>query len=172
LPKVSPRFLAAYSCDRLNQNPLRGLALDQRTRAVDPGPLVDPLHQILLDPVCQMVTEALQLSRLLVAHLDGLVAPGEDRGLPVRPAGDLLGEVAVEVLHELCELPGVLDPDEHVVVAREHHEAVEGHPVEALGPAEDAQDDLVELPAGPEQRPALNGAVGDFEEGSALRCVA
>jgi hypothetical protein len=69
-------------------------------------------------------------------------------------------------------LPGVLDPDEHVVVAREHDETAEGHLVEALGSAEDAQDDLVQLAAGPEQRPAMNGAVGDLEEGSALRDVA
>jgi hypothetical protein len=61
---------------------LEGLALDQGARAVDAWPLVRPLDQILFDPMGQVVPQTLDLGGLLVAHLDGLVAPGEDTVLP------------------------------------------------------------------------------------------
>jgi hypothetical protein len=47
----------------------------------------------------------------------------------------------------------------------QEHEGMDGHAVEFLGLADDAEDDLGELWRGLEQEPALQGAGGDFDEG-------
>jgi hypothetical protein len=66
-------------------------------------------------------------------------------------------------------LAGVVHVEQEVVVRREEHVSAEADLVEALGPAEDTHDDLVERPAGPEEVPAVEGAAGHFDQGAAVR---
>jgi hypothetical protein len=55
-----------------------------------------------------------------------------------------------------------------VVVRREEQIATDSDAVEALGPSEDAHDDLVERPAGPEEVAAVEGAAGHLDQGTAV----
>ena len=41
--------------------------------------------------------------------------------------------------------------------------------MDSLSPAEDAEDDVVELGAGPEEEAALNGSAGNLDEGASFR---
>ena len=151
---------------------LERLALDQRPRAVDAGPLADLLDKVLFNSVAQEVRQALHLGAFLVTDRNRLVAPGEDLVRPVRQADDLPGQVGVEVPHEEGQLAGVRSPDEEVVVARHQDDPADRDRVETLRPAEDAQGDLVEFRAGLEQEPALLGPAGDLEQAPALRRIA
>jgi len=49
-------------------------------------------------------------------------------------------------------------------VGGEEHEGVDGHAVEGLGLADDAENEVRELRRGFEQQPALKGAGGDLDE--------
>jgi len=48
------------------------------------------------------------------------------------------------------------------------HVAADSHLVTALGPSQDADDDLVELPAGPKEETAVDGTAGDLDQGTAV----
>ena len=151
---------------------LERLAFDQRPRAVDAGPVEHALDEILLDSVAQEVLQALHLGGLLVADRNRLVTPGENLVLPLRQADHLPGEVGVQVPHEKGQPAGVRSPDQEVVVARQEDDPADRDRIETLRPAEDAQGDLVEFRAGPEQEPALLGPAGDLEQAPALRRMA
>src|SRR6185436_3631223 len=104
----------------------------------------------------------------LVADDDGLVAPRPDLVLPAGQPGHLLGQVAVEVGHEVGEFLGGVDPQQEVVM---RGEAAEGHDLErmsALGASEDAEKDVVELLGRPQELAALDGAASDLDEGPAF----
>jgi hypothetical protein len=53
------------------------------------------------------------------------------------------------------------------MIRREHVAAATDF-VEALGPSQDADDDLVERPAGPEEVTAVEGPAGDLDQGAAF----
>ena len=55
-------------------------------------------------------------------------------------------------------------PREHVTAATDL--------VEALGPSQDADDDLVERPAGPKEETAVDRSAGDLDQGTAFGDVA
>jgi hypothetical protein len=57
------------------------------------------------------------------------------------------------------------------VIRREHVAAATDF-VEALGSSQDADDDLVERPAGPEEVTAVESPAGDLDQGTAVRYVA
>jgi hypothetical protein len=85
----------------------------------------------------------------------------------VEPA-DLARDVGVHVAYESSELEGVVDIDQAMVMVRQEDVATTADLVEALGPAEDADEDLVEHPAGPEEETALEGPAGDLDQGAAV----
>jgi hypothetical protein len=62
---------------------------------------------------------------------------------------DLLGKIAVHVLHEARELQGVIYPQQGVEMIRKADHAAAGNSIEPLGPAHDAEDDLVQGRARP-----------------------
>jgi hypothetical protein len=59
-----------------------------------------------------------------------------------------------------------------MVVSRREHVAAATDFVEALGSSQDADDDFVERPAGPEEVTAVEGPAGDLDQGTAVRYVA
>src|SRR5882672_8673073 len=70
--------------------------------------------------------------------------------------------------HTARELVGVLDVEEEMQVVRREDVATTTDFVQALGPSEDADDDLVELAAGPKEETAVDGAAGDLDQGTAV----
>jgi hypothetical protein len=83
-------------------------------------------------------------------------------------AADFPGEVRSHVAHESGELAGVVDVEEEVVVRGGEHVPADADVVESLGPSQDADDDLVELPAGPKEETAVEGPAGDLDQGTAV----
>lgn len=110
--------------------------------------------------------------RGLEAHGDGPVAAAPELLAPVVVASGLLGQVAVEVVHEGGELGCIAGTEEQVVVVAEEDEGTDPHGVEAGGPGQDAADDCVELGRGTQQEPALEGAAVGRQSGDpgAERC--
>jgi hypothetical protein len=84
------------------------------------------------------------------------------------PAGRL---PARRIGNKPSELAGIVDIEQEVVVVRGAHVATATEFVETLGPPEDADDDLVEVPARPEEETALEGPAGDLDQGTRLRDV-
>jgi hypothetical protein len=74
--------------------------------------------------------------------------------------------------HESSELTGIVDVEQEMVVIGAKHIAAATDFVEALGPSQDTDDDLVERPAGPEEETAVEGPAGDLDQGTAVRNVA
>jgi hypothetical protein len=68
---------------------------------------------------------------------------------------DLLGEIAVHVLHEARELQGVVYPQQGMKMIREADQTAAGHSIEPLGSAHDAEDDLVQSRARPQEQSGL-----------------
>jgi hypothetical protein len=136
--------------------------------AVDSRPLLDLGHQVLLDPVREVVGQAVDLGGLFVADHDGLVAARPD---PVGPAGQvahLTGQIAVEVPHEEGKLPGVADPEEEVKMRRQEAKAHDFNRIVDLGAPEGAEDDSVELLGRTQEEASLDGAAGDLDESPAV----
>lgn len=62
------------------------------------------------------------------------------------------------------ELLGVVDASQEMKMRGQEHEGVQGDAVEPLCPAEDAEDDVVDSGAWPEQEPPLQSPCGDLHE--------
>jgi hypothetical protein len=69
---------------------------------------------------------------------------------------------------ELRELEGVVDVQEEVHVIGGKYEGTGADWVLPLGPAEDAEDDVLELLARAKEETAVEGAAGDLDEGPAF----
>lgn len=80
-------------------------------------------------------------------------------------SADLLRHVRVDELHEHGQLPSVGGRQQKMRVCRQEYEGMNGHPVERLGLANDAEDKVGELGRWPEQQPAVQGTRGDFDHG-------
>ena len=70
--------------------------------------------------------------------------------------------------HTARELARIVDVEQKVIVVGSEHVATEADSVETLSPAQDTGDDLVEVPAGPEEEAALEGPAGDLDQGTAV----
>jgi hypothetical protein len=91
------------------------------------------------------------LSLGLLADGDRAVAILPDLVAPTVKPGDLLGEPGVEELLEFSELLGILGTAQEVIVIRKDDDGVENQAGEGLGPAEDPEQDLVEVRTGPQK---------------------
>ncbi len=87
---------------------------------------------------------------------------------PVGPSAGLLGEVAVEEVHEGGESLRVGNPEKQVVVVGEEDEADKSDRMFVLCPAENTEHDLVETAGGLEQEPSMNRPAGDLDQGTAF----
>jgi hypothetical protein len=67
-------------------------------------------------------------------------------------------------LDSLCELLGVLEPQEHMKVGRKEGKAHDFNWIEGLGAAEDPEKDVVELLGRAQEKAPLDGAAGDLDE--------
>jgi len=85
---------------------------------------------------------------------------------PVGPSAGLLGEVAVEEVHEGGESLRVGNPEKQMIVVREKDEADKSDRLLALRPTKDAENDLVETTGGLEQKPPVNRPAGDLDQGA------
>src|SRR6185436_9478143 len=137
-------------------------------RAVHPWPLFDPGNQAFLDAVAEDISEPRDLHLLFVADHDRLIPPAPDLLLPSGPAADLLGQVRVEVAHEVAELLRVVHSQEAMPVVRSEHVTYDFDRVFALSASEDAEDDVVELRGGRQQQTPLDGPAGHLHEGPAV----
>ncbi len=90
------------------------------------------------------VDQAPDLGLLFVAHENRPVAAREDLVSPAGRSGYLPGELRVEIAHEAGQTLAVLGPREEVKVVRSKDERADLERIEALRPAECADDDLVE----------------------------
>ena len=147
---------------------LEVFALDQSPRDVHSRPVLGTCDKAFFTAVREQVLQSLDLCSVLAADHDRLVSPRPELlGPAIEPAG-FAGEVRVYVAHELGELAGVVDVEEKVVVRGGKHVSADADLVETLGPSQDADDDLVELPAGPKEETAVEGAAGDLDQGTAF----
>lgn len=73
-----------------------------------------------------------------------------------------------KVTHEEGELEGVGSRDQDMKVRGQKGIAVDLEGMDALGPSQDTEDDVVEEPAGYQQEAPLEGALGDFDEASGI----
>ena len=144
---------------------LQRLAVQDGGQGVDARPVPDLLDQSLLDTLRGDIAEDRHLLLLLVADDDRGVAPGEHRPLPVGEPVDLLGEVAVEVLHEAGQQARVVDVQQQMQVVRKYGDLADPDRMESLRLTEDADDGLVELRAGAEEIPPLHRPAGDMDQG-------
>jgi hypothetical protein len=69
-------------------------------------------------------------------------------------------------------LAGIVDVEQEVIVIRREHVAATTDFVKTLGPSQDADDELIERPAGPEEETAVEGAAGHLDQGTAVWDVA
>jgi hypothetical protein len=82
---------------------------------------------------------------LLVGDDDGSVAPRPKTLAPQVQSPGHLGHVGVHELHEPGKLAGARRGQQEMRVVRQEDESVDGHAVQGLGPADDAQDQVGEL---------------------------
>lgn len=129
-------------------------------------PVLRPGHQTLLTAVGQDVLHPRDLGFLLVRDQDHVIAIPPYLLGPARQAGDLPRQIRAEVAHEEGELEGVGRGEEEVKVRRHEGVGVDLQRVEALGSAQDSQDDLIEERTGNEEAAPLKGTLGDFDEAS------
>ena len=141
-----------------------GLAAEKGLGTMDAGPVQNPLGQPLFDPVGEDVAEPVDLDCLLLGEDNGAVAAAPDLFFPVVQTPDFAGDFGVDVAHEATELLGILWTGEQVVVIGEEAETIEAQVIEALGSAEGADDDLVELLTRAQEEPTVDGAAGDLDE--------
>jgi hypothetical protein len=144
------------------------LALDQRPGDLHSRPVLGTCDEALFTAVREKVLQSRDLRCFLVADHDGLVSPRPDLVGPAVEPADLAGEVGIDIAHEIRKLAGVVDVEQEVIVGGEELVAAATDFVEALGPSEDADDDLVELPAGPKEETAVDCAAGDLDQGTAV----
>ena len=97
-----------------------------------------------------------------------MVAIPPDLFVPPGQAGNLPREVGTKVAHEKGELEGVGSRDQDMEVRGQKGIAVDLEGMEALGPSQDTEDDVVEEHAGDQQGAPLEGALGDFDEASGV----
>ena len=96
--------------------PLHPVSGDQGLGAVDTGPVDGAVHQALLAGILQEVAQTLHLGGVLLRHQNRLGPARPDLVLPAGQPGNLPGQVAVEVTHELRELLRVLHLQQEVVM--------------------------------------------------------
>jgi hypothetical protein len=126
-----------------------------RHRAVTPPPK---------PPLLEQVPEAPDLGFLLVGDGDRTEAASPELLAPVVEAPGLLGEVAVQVLHEVGEGLGVPGHGEQVEVVGEEDVLDDVDGVEADAAGEEPVDDLDEITGGSQQVAALDGRTGDLDQ--------
>jgi hypothetical protein len=76
------------------------------------------------------------------------------------------------VAHKPGQLAGIVDVEQEVIVIRREHVAAATDFIEMLGTSQDADDDLVERPAGPEEETAVESAAGHLDQGTAVWDIA
>jgi hypothetical protein len=81
-------------------------------------------------------------------------------------ARDLLGDVGIHELHEAGELLSVGWRQQEMSMIGGNNEGMDGHSVQVLSLADDANYEIVELGGRLEQKPALDGAGRDLHEGA------
>ena len=91
----------------VNPNTLERLVLEEASQSVNSAPPRRMSHEAFFDPVGEDVLESLDLGVLFVTNGDGLVPPTPELLAPVGESTGLLGEVAVEEVHECGECVGV-----------------------------------------------------------------
>jgi hypothetical protein len=115
--------------------------------------------------VAEDVGEPADLGCLLLGDHGHVVAAVENRSPPAGETVDLAGQFRLEVPHEPRQLPGVVDLQEQVKVRRQYADPADPHVVAALRTSEDAEEEVVEFGAGPEEISPLESAAGDEHEG-------
>jgi hypothetical protein len=112
-------------------------------------------YEPLLDTVSQEIAETVDLSRLLFADRDGLIASAPDCTLSVVEPVDLQSEIGVHVPHEVGELLGIVDRQEEMEVRGHEDCGMDTDRNLCLGLAQDASDDFVQRRARPEEELGL-----------------
>ena len=151
---------------------LRGFPRQQGLSAVDARPVQDLFDQPLFDPMRQDISQSLRLGGGLGADHDGLVSPGPDLLPPTDQAADLARQVGVDVPHELRELERVADVQNQVEVIAQEAITTDAYRVLPLGPAQDTDDDVLDLLARAKEETALEGSADDLDEGAAFGDIA
>lgn len=112
--------------------------------AGEPGPIGRPVDEPLLATVLKDVAQAGD-GGSLVGHDNGPVPARPEAVTPIVDAADLPGDVAIDESEKGGKLSGVVDRNEAVPVVREYDEGVDANCEQILRPANDAEDDLIDL---------------------------
>ena len=84
----------------------------------------------------------------------------------------LAGDLRVDVAHEGGQLLDALGPEQEVAVVGEVDEVADPHAVALLEPGQDADHQVAETGAGPEQEAALNDPAGHLHQAVVVGQVA
>jgi hypothetical protein len=114
------------------------------------------------------VSEAGDLRFLLVADDEVLVAPAPELRLPVSRTSYLLGQVGIDIPHELGHPAGVLHVRQGMEVIGNKEKTNQLDRVHPFGPGQDTDDGLRDSGTRREQQAALDGAAGHLDEGPAF----
>lgn len=147
-------------------SPFEGLAMGEGVGTVNPGPIKRALHQKFLRTLGQKVTQAVHLGLLLVGNSDRFVPAAPELVLPADRAAHFPRDVRVDIPHEACELQPIADGEEKVVVVGEEGQSVDLDAEPPLRASQDAEDEVADLGRGFQEKPALEGLAGDFDEGA------
>jgi hypothetical protein len=137
----------------------------QRLDARETWPVHWTVDHSLFAAILKDVLQSRWLS-CLIGNNDRSIAASPESLAPIMEAADLAGNVAVHERDERRELSGVFNREQRVPVVGKHHEGVDSHREKELGSAEDSQDQVVDFGRRAKQEATMDGARGDFDDGS------
>jgi len=144
------------------------LIFDQGSDCMDSRPVLRPSDEPFLASVGENVAQALDLGGLLMTDDDGPVPARPDPVRPVDEPAHLPRQVGVQIAHEVGQLAGVFDVQQQVVMGGEKRVGADRDGIQPERSSKDAEDDLVQRRAGPQEVTAVDGAAGDLDEGPAF----
>jgi hypothetical protein len=134
----------------IDPDALKLAACKEHSSRAHAGPVEWARDQVFLATIDKDVAQTADLSGILVADQNVLVSTVPEGASPLVKTPRFLGEVALEVGHELGHLQSRIHGQEKMVVIRQHDAGVQRDSVESLGSAEDPDQQLVEPLAGPQ----------------------
>ncbi len=139
-------------------------SLDEGSHAMDSWPIPWPLDEMLLAALSENVLQPLHLSSFLLRDDDPRVPALEERSAPAGEPVHFTSEGRAQVLHEGRDLLGIVGNDEEMEMIGEDRYSTDLNRVHTLSPPEEAEDQIVELRTGAEQKSSLNNPPGDGDE--------
>jgi hypothetical protein len=148
--------------------PFESLLAKEGANGGDAWPVSQLLDKPFLTAMRQDVSKSLDLGCLFLADGNGLIPTAPELLSPMDQPAGFAGQVGIEMAHKKRQIVGGLHLKEEMEVVARKGESTDTYGVELLRPAESAEDNLIELIAGGEEKAALDGPAGDLDEAAPL----